>query len=136
MPQDRGSITPLGIFGVAFTIGLTLVLSNATAILNQQRLLESVAQGFALDLAGGSNAGLPNGPTLMNDAESRLAELSALSSEINRRLDQAHVTYADRQIDGSVTLKICQPPRILLLNQTLSVDFAAQVCAAAAAIQK
>ena len=136
LQEDRGSITPLAIFGIAFTIALTLVLSNATAILNQQRLLESVTQGFALDLAGDSNADLARGQSLLQEANAQLGELSTLSAELSRRLDQAKVTRADRRIDGSVALKICQPPRILFLNQTLSVDFSSQVCATAAAIQK
>ena len=136
LQEDRGSITPLAIFGIAFTIALTLVLSNATAILNQQRLLESVAQGFALDFAGDSNADLARGQSLLQEANAQLGELSTLSAELNRRLDQAKVIFADRRIDGSVALKICQPPRILFLNQTLSADFSSQVCATAAAIQK
>jgi hypothetical protein len=134
--QDKGSITPLGIFGIVFTVGLTLVLSNATAILNQQRLLESVAQGFALALAGDSNAEIASGQSLTQEANAQLSELFTVNAELSHRLSQAKVAYAHRRIDGSVALKICQPPRVMVLNQTLSVDFSAQVCASAAAIQK
>jgi hypothetical protein len=135
---DRGSITPLGIFGAVLTLGLALTLANASAVLTQQRFLESVAQGIALDAAG-QVISQPLSPVTITDGTNELLlELSTQNSALTTRLAEARVVSGLQNIDGSVAIKICQPPRILFMNQVLvsGNGFANQVCARAAAIKK
>jgi hypothetical protein len=135
---DRGSITPLGIFGVVLTLGLALTLANASAVLTQQRFLESVAQGLALDSAA-NLISKPLSPVTITDGTNELLlELATQSTALTNRLAEARVVSGLQNIDGSVVIKICQPPRILFMNQVLVLGnmFGLQVCASAAAINK
>jgi hypothetical protein len=133
--SDRGSITPLGVFGAVFTLGLVLTLANSTALLNQQRFLESVAQGIALDTAG--THPLTTIP-ITDETNELLDNLATQTSALTSRLAGARVVSGLQNIDGSVAIKICQPPRILFLNQAVDLGngFGGEVCASAAAIKR
>ncbi len=136
--SDRGSITPLGIFGALFSLVLALALASATSALNQQRFLESVAQGIAMDSAA-TSLEKPQTPISITDKLNLvLMSLEARSADLATRLTDAKVNSGWRDIDGSVVAKICQPPRVLLANQILVLSDAMglQVCAGAAAINK
>ncbi len=135
---DRGSITPVSIFGLVVTLALALTLSNATALLNQQRFLESVAQAIALDAAGNQLVDQQSPISITDDTSQLLLDLSVQSSLLSSRLSGAKVTSGIQNIDGSVAIKICQPPRILFMNQVvpLAIGLEGQVCASAAAIRR
>jgi hypothetical protein len=136
--SDRGSITPLGIFGALFSLVLALALASATSALNQQRFLESVAQGIAMDSAA-TSVEKPQSPISITDKLNLvLTSLEARSADLATRLAAAKVNSGWRNIDGSVEAKICQPPRIRIANQILVLSDAMglQVCAIAAAINK
>lgn len=135
---DDGSIFPIAIFGVVFTLALSLTLSSATAVLNQQRFLESVAQGLALDSVA-SRLELPAKAVSISDlVQEKLIDISAINGDLENRLRDAELSLAQQNTDGSVVVKVCQPPRLVVANQFLILGrgLGSQVCASAAAVNK
>lgn len=124
--NDRGSVAPIAIFGIVFVLALSLVFSNATAVLQQQRFLQSVAEGMALDLGSQIQRDIPIDIQAADD----LDQLMTLDTKLRQKLDQLHIKSAT-QSRNRVEITLCQPAMILHALQ-ITPTFG-EVCAAAAA---
>jgi hypothetical protein len=119
---EEGSIAPLALLSLALTLTATLIVLCAGSLFQQQRTLNALANAVALELA------------VQPGAESLKAQagLAALQTE---KTSNAVIRFAVRNLDDSVSVKLCQPARVqeLLVPEAILGSAIGDVCVSARA---
>lgn len=134
--KDGGSIAPIGLLSMALLLTASLVLLCASALFQQQRRLNHLADAVALSVArtvavdGEAVSTYPHRDYELNGA----AELNAMAGA---KLRDSWLESLDVSGNGVVALRICQPPHLdeLLVPSALAGSFTGPVCAEARAGQ-
>lgn len=134
--SERGSIAPIGLLSMSLLLTASLVLLCASALFQQQRRLNHLADAVALSLAHqvavDAEAAAP-----LQEADYQRSAAVELSAMAGAKLRDSWLQSLDVSESGVVGLRICQPPHLdeLLLPAALAGSSLGPVCSDARAGQ-
>lgn len=116
--EDRGSVLPLFLFGIALTLVAAASVVSATGLFAQQRRLNGVSDSVALATA----AAMATDPNLDLGGYARKV-LSVLNGSVGQWVDRAE------QVEDRVVVRLCQQNQFVIA----AVFSGGQICATSAA---